>query len=528
MSTTRLRRSIDDRARWCLLTTCFTAVALVWAVGTPLFTGPDEVSQARRAAAVVRGQLTGDQERPGPALLLSVDVPPLYGDPAEQQWLCHLGPLVPGTPQTPMLLPEPPCPDLDEVAVLSSSAGSPVDTVRVETVQYRGQPFFYAVAGLPTLISEGLAGAYGMRLAAAVLSALLFASAAMSAASALRPRLGALGLAVCFTPGVAYLAGSTNPSAVEIAASLSAWAAMAMLASSPMEATDDVDTGRLVRRLGTALVVLALCRGLGPAFVVAVVAVGFLAAGPRRWRELGGRRDVRLWSTAVSAAIGVSGLWLAYIGQAFALPERPGSGAADALGWLGWYVRQSVGVFGSNDSAVDVWAVVLWGAVTVSVMLAGLVDLARAGRSGSSLARALSPGPGRAAVLALAVFVAGLALNVTAEGLSLPPIGFFWQGRYALPLLFGGILLATVRHRGLAPRESSGDSVGAPATVVSAAAFAALVGVHAHGFVIVAQHHGSPRGLALAASAAVYLAALAGIGLGLGLGAADPHPGDQG
>ena len=36
--------------------------------------------------------------------------------------------------------------------------------VEVGTVQYRGQPFFYAVAGLPTLVDTGRTGAYLMRL----------------------------------------------------------------------------------------------------------------------------------------------------------------------------------------------------------------------------------------------------------------------------------------------------------------------------------------------------------------------------
>ena len=115
----------------------------------------------------------------------------------------------------------------------------------------------------------------------------------------------------------------------------------------------------------------------------------------------------------------------------------------------------------------------------------------------------------------------GLALNVTAEGLSLPPIGFFWQGRYALPLLLGGVVLATMTAgrpptastaadrvaRAVTRRWSRADHRPVAATRRTWAAspwgitIAALVLVVLHGsaFLVVARHHsahgGSPRGL---------------------------------
>ncbi len=551
----------------------FALAGVVWSFATPLFTGPDEVSQARRAAAVVRGELTGRHDRVGPPVLLTVEVPPLYGTPAEENWLCHLGPLVPGAPQEPMALPSPPCPDLhaglDDAATDlgepgESGAGEGPDQdalVDVETVQYRGQPFFYALVGLPTLVDDGIAGAYGMRVAGALLTAALLASAAATAASAHRRALAGLGLLACVTPGVVYLGGTTNPSAVEIAAALSAWAAVAMLATTRPDQVHEPLTGRLVRRLGTALVVLALCRGLGPAFAVAVVALGASAAGRRGLGALEVRRDVRWWGAALVAAIATSGTWLAHIGAQHPLPERPGSGFTRALGWLPWYLRQSVGVFGTNDSAVSPFATVVWCAVAMGVFAAGLALLLRGRGSGSGAgggavaADGADPGVGvRRAVVAVLALVGGLAMNVTAEGLSLPPIGFFWQGRYALPLALGGIILATTsrpssRHHAHPPphpdplpsdEARSNDrfpTSGSPADgrrppgvawAVGAVGAVVLVAVHGHALWTVTDHlsvDDGARSVALGAYV-VALGALARVAIGP-LRHREPRPGRQ-
>jgi hypothetical protein len=409
------------------------AAGLAWALATPLFTGPDEVSQARRAAAVARGQFTGRQDQPDPALLLTVEVPGLYGQPAEEQWLCHLGPLVTGAPQEAMALPTPPCPDL---------RAAPPGIVTAETVQYRGQPFFYALVGAPTLVDRGLTGAYAMRAVGVLLTAALVASAAATLAGTGRPALAGLGLLGCLTPGVVYLAGSTNPSAVEIAAALSAWAAVAAVAGTdpsratgaggaPVPAPGPVDLDRLVRRLGPALVVLTLCRGLGPAFAAAVVVVGALAAGWTRSRALLRRSDLRWWAGAVVAATVASGAWLAHIGRTFPLPDRPGSGWADAFGWLPWYLRQSVGVFGTNDSAVSPAATALWCLVVLAVTAVGVTTHLQARRP-------------RTASLAVATLVGGLALNITAEGLASRPSA---SGRPLRLAPAGGRGGARHRHR---------------------------------------------------------------------------------
>jgi len=573
------------RRRWWTVFGLLLLAAGVWALATPLFTGPDEVSQARRAAGVVRGQVIGERTGPDPVLLVRVEVPGLYGAPAEQQWLCHLGPLVDGAPQEAMVLPEPPCPDLGDVDAAAVGA---------DTVQYRGQPFYYALVGSPTLVDHGRVGAYAMRMVGAVLTAALLASAAATLALAPRPSMAGVGLLVCVTPALVYLAGSTNPSSVEIAAALSAWAVVAVLAGTVTRSTvqvhvgdsdgngkgdgkggragegegaadgeanaksvpaggsgapdaasilvtrthnkiapaggagapepespghlglDEATVAALVRRVGVALVVLSLGRGLGPAFAAAVVAIGAVVLGRARVMSLLGRTDLRRWAAAVAVSVAVSGLWLAHIGRAYPLPDRPGSGWTRALEWVPWYLHQMVGVFGTNDSAVSGWAVVLWGSVSIAVVVAGLATLVRQGRN-------------RVAVAAAGTLVAGVAMNVTAEGLSLPPIGFFWQGRYSLPLLVGGVILATATAG--SPEGSTADRRPRFDLFLAVAAIAAVTAVHVHALVVVTGHLDRSGATGRGAAATLLAGAMVALGRTVALPApAIPSPttGDPG
>ena len=135
---------------------------------------------------------------------------------------------------------------------------------------------------------------------------------------------------------------------------------------------DEETVASLVRRVGVALVVLSLGRGLGPAFAAAVVAIGGVVLGRARVMSLLGRTDLRRWAAAVAVSVTMSGLWLAHIGRAYPLPDRPGSGWARALEWVPWYLHQMVGVFGTNDSAVQVL-----GDETLKTIARELVDIVR-------------------------------------------------------------------------------------------------------------------------------------------------------
>ena len=66
-------------------------------------------------------------------------------------------------------------------------------------------------------------------------------------------------------------------------------------------------------------------------------------------------------------------------------------------------------------------------------------------------------GRGNGALALAAVAAMGIGVQISAEGFSLPPIGYFWQGRYALPLLVGVPIIASslVSHRSEGRRRRS-------------------------------------------------------------------------
>ncbi len=450
------RPTQSERQAWWTLFALWALMGVAWALATPPVTGPDEVEQARRAAAVVRGELIGARQPGVPPLVVDVAVPDTYGEASVDHWRCFLGPLVSGSPQEAMVLPPSTCPPI------SSSR----DLVTVQTVQYRGQPFFYAWVGLGTW-APGVSGMYLMRLLSIVPVAALLASACPGPPGG-RPRwarlarLGGDGHADGLVPGRQHeperardrrrhrrLGGRAGPGRPR-----------------------GVHRPPGVARFGVALVVLAARREASapcsplrcwPAWPRWPAGVG-----PPNWAGVARcGPGARCWA----AAVALSGAWLAHLQSNYALPERAGTGWATALGYLPWYLRQAIGVFGTNDSALHPVVAGAWVAVAIAVIATGL---ARAS--------------GRARLVAGAALVAGLAIQVTAEGLSIPPIGFFWQGRYALPLLVGAVLVATAspaRRAQVSPASARASLVG----VLGGAAATVLAVVHALAFLTVLRHY---------------------------------------
>lgn len=463
----------DERRMWWRIFGLLTLAGVAWMLATPLMSGPDEVFQARRAAAVARGELVGERSADSP-ILVDVTVPKSYKVAGEYGY-CFVGQPVAGAPVGNMPAPEATCPEF----------GNSSEMVAAPTGQYRGQPFFYGVVGLPTLFNSGEVGAYLVRLVGLLATTSLLASATVSVRRSQRPRLAWLALFGTLTPMMMYLSASTNPSAVEIAAALVVWATGMLLARSDVEIT-----GREVARFGVALIVLIGARGLGPIFAVLLLAVLGVLAGRARILHLARRVGLWGWAAGALAMAVASGAWLWTIQRDFPLPERPGSGFATAVDYLPFYLRQMVGVFGQNDSALPQLMVWAWIAVLLAIFVVGLRRCTT-----------------RAAVLAVATLAGGVAISITAEGFSLPPIGFFWQGRYALPLLTGAFLVATCAS----PRnEGDGSAVlkaddgpvmpgdlrsllrqSATSTAAVRVASGVFLTVHAVGFLVVARHHGA-------------------------------------
>ncbi|HEY8544401.1 MAG TPA: DUF2142 domain-containing protein [Acidimicrobiales bacterium] len=449
----------ERRTWWWVFGLVFVAAA-AWALATPPMTGPDESANAIRAAAVVRGQITGRHipDLGGNELwsnvMVEVDVPASFAE-AGYVGACYLGE---------------PRERIEGAVVVPRGADCPEltsDTRSVDalTYEYRGQPFFYALVGLPTLVSVDDAGAVAMRLVGALPTAALLASAVLSVRRlpTVARALTGLGAAVTVSPELVYLAGMQNAGSVEIAAALAAWTSGLAMVTLP-EAPD----GRLVNRTAVALVVLILTRGLSPAFAALLLLVLVALARPGRVRSLLARPEVRAWMTFGVGATAVSGVWLWVIHEQFPLYGFSPIGFADALARVPWWVQGMVAVFGSTDVVPPValhWA---WGAAAALVV--GLSAVA---------------GSRRHLLVALGLIVAGIGLLISGEGFGVPQTGFWWQGRYVLPLVAGALVVAPTGVREPSP------AAPAPGRLrwAAAAVLAVFVAGHAWSFAYALRHY---------------------------------------
>lgn len=395
------------RTTWWALFALFFLGILGWTASIPLMSSPDEGSHAVRAAGVARGQFTAPHSE-GILETWIQRVPQAYGHVEEAQ--CYITfPFAKNPPpkgHTPACVP----------AFVGKSK-----LVKAHTYEFRGTPHIYFALGLPSLVVPDRNGMLAMRVMVALASAALLASAAVSALRRPNRRLAVVGVLGAATPMVWYIAGMVNPNGLEIAAAIAAWATVLPLALGDSRETD----GRLVTRLGIALALLTSIRGLGPAFVIAVLVIGALLAPPGRLRTISQRRDFRVWATVVILMTAVTIGWVLAVGTDLHQIAHKAIGLGDAINELPTMLDQSIGSFGTNYVALPWFIPWLWSLLALGGIVAAFVRPVRRGR------------------IAVGLLLAGsIALPVLADGFNLPDIGFPWQGRYGLPLTAGLVIAA--------------------------------------------------------------------------------------
>ncbi len=392
------------RTFWAALVV-LSALLGLWGLATPLFAVPDEPAHVLKSAAVVRGQLTGPPGAP-----TAVDVPPALESIRLQAGCFAFQPEV--------------------TADCAPGYTGPTEGPdrRAFTQAGRYPPGYYALVGLPTLVWTDLGVVHAVRGVSAALCAALLA-AAVTAAASTGSRLLVLGVGVAVTPMALFLSSGVNPSGTEIAAAVALWTAgLALVLSGGPPA------GPVLATAGSAAVVLALSRPISP-FWVALIGLGLLlVAGRRRSLELVRRSSVRVWLALLVLAgaaqagwvLGVGALELYGAAQDLTVRQR----LEGSLALTDERLQQMVGWFGWLDTQAPVGVHITWAAAVLAVVLLGL----RAAR------------PARAALVALLV-LGTVAVPVVLELGSANTVGFYWQGRYTLPLAVGVPLVAAVAGR---------------------------------------------------------------------------------
>ena len=378
-------------------------LASIWSLATPLFTAPDESAQVVRAAAVVRGELVGQEVHEATT---AVVIPKHIAEEAIDGLYmsnCYFAkPTEPGA------------------CVLNIEPGRAGGTLRFTTYVGHYPPLYYALVGLPTLVTDKTVVVYLMRLVSAALSCALLAAAFCAASRSRRSPLALLGVALAVTPMVLYLAGMVNPAGFEISAAVCVYCTGFTLLGEPELRRSPFLLGWLALSAG----LLVQTRGLSPLFLAVAVGTFFAIFGWRPWREVlrsrRGHTGVLFVGACSAFAPGVacrrrqSGSGPAGTGSEPSARCRAPNGLAAPVRSM---VPQMFGVFGHVDTPSPTLSIDIWYGALVCI---GILAIA-------------SRGARRLGVLA-GLVLAGIVIPVVITAAQAPRLGFIGQGRDWLPL----------------------------------------------------------------------------------------------
>jgi hypothetical protein len=407
---------------WLLL----AALMAGWALATPLFASPDEPGQVIKAVAVAHGQLTGTTVRTGGYFDFETGVHvPAYYERALDETKCFIDDMG-GTPSC-------------------APAFDARDTHNKQVLTWIGRypPLYYAIVGLPSLVTDGTAAVLAMRVVSAVLCGAFFALGLTGLRAARRPSSMIAAGWLAITPTALFFGAVVNASGLEIAAGFATWGVLMPLLRDPGR---HHAAGRLLAGAGTAAVLLNSRPGSG-LLVLLVVGCLVLAASGGFWRSV---RPWRRW-VPVAAVAGVAvlaaGLWLLIVDPTASFGGTPHPGLAAPLTAAHaaasasvYYARQQLAVFGILNLPLYRPLLCLLAAAIALLVVAALVL-----------------GRGRLRWALVLLLVLAVALPIVSQVPTAAHLGLVWQGRYGLPLSIGipVVAMAVLTEQPLGARWAS-------------------------------------------------------------------------
>ena len=408
-------RPAARRAPWLAAAVLLFLVTAAWSVAIPLMGSPDEPSHVIKAAAVARGQWSGevgglptDTTRPGAGTTV----------------------LLPADYRAAALLPNCFAFQPDEAADCQQDVPpSGGELVPVETFAGQYPPLYYAMVGWPSLVLGAEASTYAMRLVSAALTAGLVTWGAYRLARVPGHRLALWGVAAAVSPMTLFLGGTVNPQGLEIALAFAFWCTCLALVSPGARVT----TAGIVQA-AVAGALLVNVRTSSPFWALVVVVVALVVAAPGRWGEIVRHPATRWAAVGAAVASAAAVAWVLVHGNVVTgggLYPQYGDVQYAALRIAGrgeQYLANMVGDFGWLDAPAPPLTTIAWYVAVGALVLVGL---------------SLTGGPRqKAGLLLLLAVVAGapFALQVPTAA----DAGLIWQGRYALPIAVGVPLLAAL------------------------------------------------------------------------------------
>ena len=387
-----------------LLALALLALQAAWVLTVPPFRGIDEFDHVYRAAAVAHGQVM-PSERPvtdGRGDYVEVPSTLVTAATAVCESYLYTGP--------------------DNCRAARELSGGYVE---VASAAARYHPAFYWLVGTASSAFEGAPRVYAMRVAGALLCAVLVACAAYALGLGSRSRWPLLGLGVAATPVFVYSTSLGAPNGIEMCAGLALWCAVIGLGGTRLTRRDERWLLLLAAAAGSVLVTTRL---LGPVWFVAVVVAAAPLLGRERLRSLLARhrRTCAASVAAVAAAAGAAAWWtvVARPNSLSGGDARPHLDLPDpvrtSLGDVPLWVLQSVAAFPTRSEPAPS---VVYAAGLAALGLVGVMVVRRV------------PARWRWWLAGTTALWVGMQLAVALA--TYQHLGPAWQGRYALPFAIG-------------------------------------------------------------------------------------------
>ena len=394
--------------RW-RITALFVFGALLlqaaWVLALPPFRGTDEFDHAYRAAAVAGGQwqAPGEAAKHGRGELVIV-------------------------PRSFVAAAHPVCASLNYTGHDNCNPVADAGQGRVEVASAAAtyNPVFYWVVGSVAAPFSGDGALYAMRLAAALLCAVMIGLAAWVTSHWARSMWPWAGLVVAASPVVVFSTAVAAPNGLEMCAAVALW--MSLLGLHDRRAALEHQRALLVSATVGAVVVTTL-RSIGPLWVALIVLTAVLPLGLPRIVGLMRRTPllVAICSALVLVATLASVWWTRSAGTNALEPVHTDvtNRWTATLYQVPLWLLQSIAAFPRRGIP----------APAVVYVCAALVFAALVGYGFVMARRRLRATMAATAVVALAVPMIATVLTIEVAS----PV---WQGRYGLPYTFGLVLLA--------------------------------------------------------------------------------------
>ena len=304
---------------WLMATVALFGLSALWSFATPIDATNDEGAQVIKAASVVRGELLGTALTPASTRYLQ----PSDGGRCWTARVSYVKPASLATPRSTSAsspTPSSPSPAVSWAGrVVRYAMASRLFRTRVQLISradesvkaitYDGRypPLYYAIVGLPSLVSQTDAAVYAMRFFSGALTALLLGLAIALAARWSSNKMLLLAVTVAATPLVLVFGSTVNPSGLEMSAALCVWTGALVLV---LEHAHRPPTG-LVIACAASSVALVFSRPIS-ALWLAIIAVSVAALRPSAIRSLAA--DHRCGSGSPASRSRPWWLWPTYSG----------------------------------------------------------------------------------------------------------------------------------------------------------------------------------------------------------------------